>query len=36
MSNFEIALIGVGISALVLYLLVMGISSWHERKRHAH
>lgn len=36
MSNFEFALIGVGISALLILAFTMGISHWQDRKRHAH
>lgn len=36
MSNFEIALMGLGISVLALFGYVMSVSHWHERKRHAH
>ena len=37
MSNFEVALIGVGVFALAAYVLAIGTSRWHEWKRkHAH
>ena len=36
MTTFEFALIGVGVGLLVLFAYAMGISRWHERKRHVH
>lgn len=36
MSNFEFALLAVGVGMFVLFAFAMGISRWHERKRHAH
>ena len=36
MTNFQIALMGVGIFGLVLYIFAMSISYWYERKRHVH
>lgn len=37
MSNFEVALIGVGVVALALFTFTMGLSRWHDwKKRHAH
>lgn len=37
MSNFEFALLGVGVAGLVIFAYVMTISHWHERKRrHVH
>ncbi len=36
MNNFEFALVGAGAVCLFFFLFAMGVSHWHERKRHAH
>ena len=36
MSNFEVALLAVGVGMLALFAFAMSVSRWHERKRHVH